>query len=423
VKFILTEQERLNKNTNIKKAMKATMEKRIQQSCFVYKIKIDESRLSKKQYEHLKMLFVEAKWIYNDILNFSNNNKIYDYNTKAKFILVKNKNGEFEERPLKYIGSQMKQSIVSGVQSSIKGLKVLKDHGNKVGKLKFKSKYTSLNLKQYENTYKFHGNKRVKIQGVPGKIIVNGLDQFINIPDIEFANAKILNTPLGYYILVTCYKFKNNKSIIKKYLPEIGIDMGIKTHITTSEGIKYNVFIGETERLKRLQRKEARQKKGSNNRKKTRFLINREYQKLSNRKNDTANKVVSELLSHEKVYMQDENLKGWKKFNFGKQIQHSILGRIKAKLINNSRVEVLDKFAPTTKLCICGNKKEDITLSDRIYHCDICGYTEDRDIHAAKNMIRMVKILQNNKRIPMGHREFKPVEILTSDNNNHPLLS
>jgi putative transposase len=89
--------------------------------------------------------------------------------------------------------------------------------------------------------------------------------------------------------------------------------------------------------------------------------------------------------------MQDENLDGWKSWN-GKAIQHSILGRVKAKLIDHPKVVVLDRFVPTTKLCICGNKKDDLKLSDRVYNCDVCGYLEDRDIHAAKNMVRLGKI-------------------------------
>ncbi len=73
--------------------------------------------------------------------------------------------------------------------------------------------------------------------------------------------------------------------------------MGIKDHITLSNGEKLNVTIGETERLKLLQRKFARSKKGSNNRYKLKKLIKKEYQKITNRKNDAANKVVAYLLS------------------------------------------------------------------------------------------------------------------------------
>jgi putative transposase len=415
----LTEQKRLLKNIHIKESMLATMNKRNNQKCSVYTIKIDESKLTTKQKEHLKMLFIEAKWIANDIIHWSENNNISDYNCKSKTINVLNKNKEYVTKPLQYIGSQMKQSILSEILSNIKGLSILKKHNHKVGKLKYRSTYKSLNLKQYNNTYKIYNNKKMKIQGVPGKIIVNGLNQCINIPNIEYANAKILNTPMGYYISITTYVYKNDIHTISEYLPEIGIDMGIKTHITTSEGKKYNVSIEETERLKRLQKKEFRQNKGSNNRYKTRNLINIEYQKITNRKKDATNKIVFELLKHERIYMQDENLTGWKKFAFGKQIQHSILGSIKAKLINHPRIEIIDKFAPTSKLCICGNKKTDLKLTDRVYHCDICGYTEDRDIHAAKNMIRMIKIIQqrlvNDNNLPREPRDVKPVEINTSD--------
>ena len=65
----------ITKNTNIAASMSATMAKRKGQQCRVYKVKIDESRLSAKQKEQLKMLFVEAKWLYNDCLNWLDENK------------------------------------------------------------------------------------------------------------------------------------------------------------------------------------------------------------------------------------------------------------------------------------------------------------------------------------------------------------
>jgi len=406
----------ISKNDNIKKTMKETMNRRSSQSCFVYKVKIDESRLSKKQKEQLKMLFVEAKWFYNDILNYSKENNISTYDTKSKIVNVLNKNKEIETRELKTIGSQMKQAILSGIESAIKTLSTLKKKGHKVGRLKYLSDYKSINLKQYGTTYQILNDKYMKVQNISGKIKVNGLEQFINDPDIEFANAKILNTPTGYYIAITCFKFKE-KIIKKEYIgSEIGIDMGIKDAIVLSNGEKFKAFIGETERLKHLQRKLFKCKKGSNNRKKIIRLIQKEYQKIFNRKNDVANKIVNHILSYENVYMQDESLSAWKKFNFGKQIQHSILGRVKAKLINHPRVEVLDKFAPTTKYCPnCGNINKDITLKDRIYICPICSYQEDRDIHSANNMIIMTKIIKNQiNSVPAGRREFKPVETMKS---------
>ena len=401
----------VSKNQNIKKTMKETMTRRTSQSCGVYKVKIDESRLSKKQKEQLKMIFVEAKWFYNNILSWSENHDINDFDTKTKFVNILNKNKEIETRELKNIGSQMKQAIHTGVISAIKTLSTLKKKGHKVGKLKYLSDYKSINLKQFGTTYQILNTKYMKIQNISGKVKVNGLDQFINIPNIEFANAKILNTPSGYYVAITTYRY-NDDLALKSYLgSEIGIDMGIKDSIILSNGEKFKASIEETEHLKCLQRKLARQKKGSNNRRKTIFKIQKEYQKISNRKNDISNKITSHILSYEHIYMQDEMISGWHKGLFGKQVQHSILGRVKSKLINHPRVEVLDRSVPTTKYCpCCGNINKNITLADRTYICPTCGYQEDRDIHSAKNMILMTKIIKNQ--IPRGPREFKPVETM-----------
>lgn len=76
--------------------------------------------------------------------------------------------------------------------------------------------------------------------------------------------------------------------------------------VTTSEGEKLDATIGESDRLKRLQRKLSRQVKGSNNRRKTIKLIQREYQKLSNKKRDQANKIVHKLKQYSCIVMQDE---------------------------------------------------------------------------------------------------------------------
>ncbi len=113
-----------------------------------------------------------------------------------------------------------------------------------------------------------------------------GANQFWNIPDLEFANAKLLNLPDGYYLAITTYQSKGGEQ--RKYKPEIGIDMGIKTTITTFEGKKY-----KNAPLR------GRRKKGSNNWYKARKLLQRAYQRLTSCKKDVANKIVHELLEHE----------------------------------------------------------------------------------------------------------------------------
>ena len=136
----------------------------------------------------------------------------------------------------------------------------------------------------------------------------------------ELANANLVRKPDGYYLKVTCYISRENFKEKPKNGKEIGLDFGIKTSITTSEGEKLDVLIEESDRLKRLQREMSRKVKGSNNRRKTVKLIQREYQKLSQRKEDKANKIVGKLKHYECIVMQDEQIAGWQKGLFGKQV-------------------------------------------------------------------------------------------------------
>ena len=100
---------------------------------------------------------------------------------------------------------------------------------------------------------------------------------------------------------MTCFINKENFKEQKTNGKEIGLDFGIKTNITTSEGEKLDVTVKESDRLKRLQKQMSRRVKGSNNRYKTVKLIQREYQKLSNRKQDKANKLIHKLKAYETI--------------------------------------------------------------------------------------------------------------------------
>ena len=112
--------------------------------------------------------------------------------------------------------------------------------------------------------------------------------------------------------------------------------------------------------------------------------------------------------------MQDENIARWHKGMFGKKVQHSCLGIVKSKLMALSQTVVLDRFIPTTKLCPkCHSIKNDMTLADRVYECS-CGYHEDRDIHAAKNMISIAKSCFENHLVPVEHREITLTEFKTA---------
>jgi transposase len=316
-----------------------------------------------------------------------------------------------EEHELKYIGSQIRQGVVNTIRCAVSSLAKYKASGVKVGRLKFKSHLGCLNLQQYGSTHLLKPGK-IRIQGV-GWVKIHGLDQLPNIEEVEFANAKLLNTPKGYYVAVTTYTNKKLEEP-KQYLPEIGIDMGCSTSITVSDERTMNVRVEEPVRLKRLQRKFARQTlnhtRRTNNSSKTLKQIKRIYQSITNRKNDIANKIVSCLLKHERVYMQDEMLAKWQKNGHGRAVQHSVLGRVKSKLKQSPRVIVLDKSVATTKTCYCGNYVN-VGKFEKTFHCPKCGCTEPRDLHGARMMPFLGKKPEVKKTVGPGWSEFTPADM------------
>ena len=239
------------------------------------------------------MLFVEGKWFYNHILNLHKSgiklNKINSTNIKQ--VERFDKDGNRITTKLEFIGSQQKQAIVTRMSQNERTIITLVRKGlQKHGDLRFKSELNCIPLKQYGISYKFKSFNKVKIQGIHGDILVRTGNQLQNVD--ELANANLVKKPDGYYLKVTCFINKENFKSIETNGKEIGLDFGIKTNITTSEGEKFDVSVGESDRLKKLQREMFRRVKGSKNRGKTVKLIQREYQKLSNRKQDKANKIV-----------------------------------------------------------------------------------------------------------------------------------
>ena len=334
------------------------------------------------------MYFVESKWIYNYLL--SHQDGLFDIGTKYKELVNithLDKDRNVVNVTISHVTSSIKQELIQTICNEIKGLSVLKKHGHNVGKLKFKSEINSINLKQYGNTHTIRGS-RFKIQGIKQPIRVSGLKQISKYKNIDFANAKLLYDGYDYYITLTCYIDKEPEQNIEYKNDIIGLDFGVKTTITTSNGDKVTVSVRESDTLKKLQCKLARQEKGSKSWYKTRSLIRKQYTHLNNKKNDFANKIVHKLLTENKIIvMQNEQIERWKTGMTAEKVHHSVLGRIKSRLMQSNRVVVLDKWYPTTKYCSNCGSEYDIPLDERIYVCPTCGYKEDRDIHAAKNMI------------------------------------
>ena len=296
----------------------------------------------------------------------------------------------FETREIITLSVQMKQSIVDSVKTNISNLSKAKNKGIKVGRIQFKKECNEIDLKQSGKTYIIKGKNKIRIQNI-GILVVNGLEQ-INLDEVEFANAKLIQKPSGFYINITTYTKKQQQPTTEKEV--LGLDMGIKDQLTFSNGVKVNFYLEESEQLKGLMRKLSRQHKGSNQYKQTLARIKRIYEYYNNKKNDVVNKLNSVLNKNYIICFQDELLNQWKRkkskrrFSFGRKVQHGILGRVKEKLKKNTSNHMLENSIPTTQTCPeCGCLTKH-GLDKRVYHCNHCGYENpDRDVHSANMMV------------------------------------
>ena len=193
------------------------------------------------------------------------------------------------------------------------------------------------------------------------------------------------------------------------YTDGIGIDLGIKTLATVSDGNSVpNIKTFRrvrilNKRLKRLQRKLSRKYliNKCNKHNKTKNIIKLERQiklihrSLKNIRINHIRKFVSVLVKKQPQYIaiEDLNVKGMMKNKYlAKDIANCSFYAIKEHLIRKATerciaVRLVDRFYPSSKTCsYCGNYKKDLKLSQRVYHCDNCQETIDRDLNAALNL-------------------------------------
>jgi putative transposase len=404
------------KSDIIKESLKQTLQRRKSQDCRVYELKLDLSHLSNKKLNDLRLLFLESKWLYNHILS---KNNLANFDAKNNYVSILDKDKQPVAKELKIIGSQIKQSIYTRIIDSIKALSVLKENGHKVGGLKFKSEIKSIPLKQYGTTYRFNKTKPnyIKIQNIKGYFKVNGIKQ---IPkNVEFANATLINKNNNFYLALTCFIQKKTKSFPQK---EIGIDFGIESAITLSNGEKFKVNIPENKRSRKLRQKLSRKQGSKKNSKKSKSylknleLLNKSINKTTNQKKDAKNKIVSKIVNvYETICVQDENIKQWQEDFFGKQVYNSVLGGIMRDLKRKSHTfKMVDKYIPTTQLCPSCFRLNKFGLEQREYKCK-CGYAKDRDTHSAQNILEIGMGRLDISKVLAEHKHYKsPMEGMTS---------
>jgi putative transposase len=184
--------------------------------------------------------------------------------------------------------------------------------------------------------------------------------------------------------------------------PSIGVDLGIKTLAILSDGVEFknvNAFGINKRKLKLAQRKQSKNfnkdsKTQSNNYKKAIKKVAKIYQRIANIRKDATHKLTTYLAkNHSLIGIEDLNVSGMMKnrklssaiadggfYEFRRQLEYKTLWY-------GSKLVVIDRFFPSSKTCCCcGNIKEKLKLSERIYDCEACQLSLDRDLNAAINI-------------------------------------
>lgn len=274
---------------------------------------------------------------------------------------------------------------------------------------KFKSKKnTKLSYTTYNNVSNNGGNGSIEVMD-------NG--RYIKLPKLKQVRVKahrqigkyeviksctISKAPSGKYYISILLKYE--KEMINKKITDesqvVGLDFSMKELYYSTEGKIANYpryYRNSLEKLAIEQRKLSRKKKGGKNREKQRIKVARLHEHIANQRNDFLHKKSRELVNRfDAVCIEDLNMKSMSQcLNFGKSVHDNGWGTftnfLGYKLSQNGKqLIMIGKWYPSSKTCSnCGSIKEKLKLSERVYNCENCGLSIDRDYNASINIKRV----------------------------------
>lgn len=186
----------------------------------------------------------------------------------------------------------------------------------------------------------------------------------------------------------------------------VGVDLGIKTLATFSDGklVPNRKSLGTSlAKLRRLNRRVSRRLPGSANRRKARASLSKLHYQIACKRNDHLHKLTTHLTGQYRyIVIEDLDISsmvqgkklsrhildgGW--YEFRRQLSY------KASLRGN-KIFVADKWYASSKRCSsCGNYKNELLLSERIYRCSCCQVELDRDLNAARNLEQLLSTVSS----------------------------
>lgn len=215
--------------------------------------------------------------------------------------------------------------------------------------------------------------------------------------DNHILGAAVKQVPSGKYFV--CVYYETDQEDLPKTGKTVGVDVGVKDLAITSDGKKFanNKRLKQSEKkLVRLRRQLSRKSKDSKRREKAIIKVARQYEKITNQRNDDLHKATTELVrNYDLICIEDLNVKGMmKNHKLAKAIADASMSEFHRQLAYKCEwygktLTKIDRFYPSSQICSeCGCQNEKVKdLSVRVWKCHECGAVHDRDVNAAKNIL------------------------------------
>ena len=318
--------------------------------------------------------------------HYLNNKKTLNYNNCASALTVLKQSEEF-----KWLTEVNSQSL----QAALKNLETA--YGNFFNK---KAKFPRFKSKKCKNSF-----------NIPQSVYLT--DNCVQIPKFTKSNklkfikhrqvkGKICSATISksrsgkYYIsILTEQDNTENKSKSGKC---VGIDLGLKDFVITSDSSKFSNFKFKKQyqkRLSKLQKHFSKKQKDSNRKEKLRIKIAKLHEKITNSREDMQHKLSTSLINKYDVICLEslavKNMMSNHKLadSISDASWFSFISKLKYKAAWRNKIIIqIGQFYPSSKTCNdCGYINHNLKLFDRSWVCPKCRKVHDRDINAAKNIL------------------------------------